>query len=74
MSPTRGPAPIRTMPELFPLNRPAVRTARRRPPLGFRSTALAVSALVIGAAALAFDTGRTTGAASCQPFHYGRSI
>jgi hypothetical protein len=31
-----------------------------------RSSALAVSALVIAAAALAFDAGRTSGAASCQ--------
>ena len=32
-----------------------------------RTSALAVSALVIAAAALAFDAGRTSGRASCQP-------
>ena len=32
-----------------------------------RTSALAVSALLIAAAALAFDAGRTTGRATCQP-------
>jgi hypothetical protein len=32
-----------------------------------RTSALAVSALVIAAAALAFDAGRTSGRQSCQP-------
>jgi hypothetical protein len=32
-----------------------------------RATRLAITALLIGAAALAFDAGRTTGRASCQP-------
>jgi len=60
------------MPELFPLQRPAARTTRKSAaPLGVRSSALAVSALVIAAAALAFDTGRTTGAAQCHPLQHG---
>ncbi|MEN9861306.1 MAG: hypothetical protein RLZZ515_1788 [Cyanobacteriota bacterium] len=32
-----------------------------------RTSALAVTALVIAAAALAFDAGRTSGRASCLP-------
>lgn len=35
-----------------------------------RTSALAVSALVIAAAALAFDVGRTTGRQSCQPHQH----
>jgi hypothetical protein len=35
-----------------------------------RTSALAVSALVIAAAALAFDAGRTSGRASCRPHQY----
>lgn len=56
------------MPELFPLHWPAVRATRRPALISARSSALAVSALVIAAAALAYDAGRTSGAASC-PTH-----
>jgi hypothetical protein len=35
-----------------------------------RSSALAVTALVIAAAALSFDVGRTSGRASCQPHQH----
>jgi hypothetical protein len=35
-----------------------------------RASALAVSALVIAAAALAFDAGRTSGRQSCQPHQH----
>jgi hypothetical protein len=35
-----------------------------------RTSALAVVALVIAAAALAYDAGRTSGGASCQPHQH----
>jgi hypothetical protein len=35
-----------------------------------RASALAVTALVIAAAALSFDAGRTSGGASCQPHQH----
>ena len=35
-----------------------------------RTSALAVSALLIATAALAFDVGRSTGRASCQPHQH----
>jgi hypothetical protein len=52
------------MPELFPLHRPAVRATRQPALISARSSALAVTALVIAAAALAFDAGRTSGRAA----------
>jgi hypothetical protein len=52
------------MPKLFPLHRPEVRATRQPALISARSSALAVSALVIAAAALAFDAGRSTGRAA----------
>jgi hypothetical protein len=39
-----------------------------------RTTRLAITALLIGAAALAFDAGRTTGRASCQPTQHSTTL
>jgi hypothetical protein len=54
------------MPELFPLHRPAVRATRQPALISARSSVLAVSALVIAAAALSFDAGRTSGQAAAM--------
>lgn len=39
-----------------------------------RTSALAVSALVIAAAALAYDAGRTSGGASCQTHQHQSTL